>query len=127
MMKRSQAVSMDVMLAIVIFIGTIFVFYVIFSASQTKTDKVLEKDASRVLKSVSSEGSDVGIMDGTELDEAKLEQLLGEDYKAIKDRIRTEKDFCIFLEDENGDIVYTSPGQPGIGSDKIKISDVPCD
>ena len=127
MMKRSQAVSMDVMLAIVIFIGTIFVFYVIFNANQTDTAKVLEKDASRVLKSVSSEGSDVGIMDGTELDEAKLEQLLGEDYKTIKERIRTEKDFCIFLEDENGDIVYISPGQLGIGSDKIKVSDVPCD
>jgi len=80
-----------------------------------------------VLKSVSSEGSDVGIMDGTEMNETKLEQLLGEDYKTIKERIRTEKDFCIFLEDENGDIVYISPGQLGIGSDKIKVSDVPCD
>ena len=61
------------------------------------------------------------------MNETKLEQLLGEDYKTIKERIRTEKDFCIFLEDENGDIVYISPGQLGIGSDKIKVSDVPCD
>ena len=80
-----------------------------------------------MLKSVSSEGSDVGIMDGTELDEAKLEQLLGEDYKSIKERIRVEKDFCIFLEDEDGDVIYISPGQAGIGSGKIRISDVPCD
>ena len=127
MVKKSQAVSMDVMLAVVIFIGTIFVFYAIFSANQKSTAEDLEKDASKVLKSVSSEGSDVGIMDGIELDEAKLEQLLGEDYKSIKERIRVEKDFCIFLEDENGDIIYLSPGKPGIGSNKIKISNVPCD
>ena len=31
MIKRSQAVSMDVTLAIVIFIGAIFVFYAIFA------------------------------------------------------------------------------------------------
>lgn len=117
---------MDVMLAIVIFVGTIFVFYAIFSSSQKGTSE-LEKDASKVLKSVSSEDPDVGIMDGIEVDEAKLEQLLGKDYSIIKERIRTEKDFCIFLEDEDGDVIYISPGQAGIGSGKIRISDVPCD
>lgn len=126
MMKRSQAVSMDVMLAIVIFIGTIFVFYAIFNTNQTDTAKELEKDASKVLKSVSSKGSNVGIIDGIEINEAKLEQLLGENYETIKEKIRAEKDFCIFLEDESGDIVYLSPGQTGIGSSNIIISDVPC-
>ncbi len=127
MMKKSQAVSMDVMLAIVVFIGTIFVFYAIFSSSQKGTSEELKRDASKVLKSVSSEDPDVGIMDGIEVDEAKLEQLLGENYDVIKGKIRAEKDFCIFLEDKNGDIIYISPGQPGIGSGKIRISDVPCD
>ncbi len=117
---------MDVMLAIVVFIGTIFVFYAIFSSNQKGTSE-LEKNAAKVLKSVSSEDPDVGIMDGIEVDEAKLEQLLGESYDVIKGKIRAEKDFCIFLEDENGDIIYISPGQAGIGSSKIRISDVPCD
>lgn len=118
---------MDVMLAIVVFIGTIFVFYAIFSANQKGASEELEKSAAKVLKSVSSEDPDVGIMDGIEVDEAKLVQLLGKDYDAIKEQIRAGKDFCIFLEDENGDIIYVSPGQPGIGSSKIRISDVPCD
>ena len=118
---------MDVMLAIVIFVGTIFVFYAIFSADQKGASEELEKDASKVLKSVSSEDPNVGIMDGIEVDEAKLEQLLGKDYNIIKEQIRADKDFCIFLEDENGKVIYISPGQPGIGSSKIRISDVPCD
>ena len=124
-MKTSQAVSMDVMLAIVIFVGTIFAIYAIFGSNQ-KDAKELEQDAARVLKSVSSDDPDVGIVDGIEVDEAKLEQLLGEDYAVIKEQMRADKDFCIFLEDENGDVIYISPGQAGIGSSKIKISDIPC-
>ena len=117
---------MDVMLAIVIFIGTIFVFYAIFAGNRESTAEELEKDASRVLKSVSSEDPDVGIMDGIEVDEAKLQQLLGEDYNAIKEKIRADKDFCIFLEDEVGNVIYVS-NKPGIGSDEIMVSDAPCD
>ena len=125
-MKTSQAVSMDVMLAIVIFVGTIFVFYAIFSANQKGATEELEKNAAKVLKSVSSEDPNVGIIDGVEVDDAKLEQLLGKDYDIIKEQIRAEKDFCIFLEDENGNIIYISPGQPGIGSSKIRVSNIPC-
>ena len=116
---------MDVTLAIVIFVGAIFVFYAIFAGNQESTAEELEKDASKVLKSVSSEDSGVGIMDGIEVDEAKLQQLLGEDYNTIKEKIRADNDFCIFLEDEQGNVIYVS-NKPGIGSGKIKISNQPC-
>jgi len=126
-MKTSQAFSMDIMIAIIIFIGTIFVFYSVIYSKQDNKVEDLQDEASIVLKNVVSEDSDVGIVDGTEVNETKLRQLLGEDYATIKERIRVESDFCIFLEDENGDIIYISPGQPGVGSNKIRISDVPCD
>ena len=32
----------------------------------------------------------------------------------------------LWLEDGEGNIIYLEAGQPGIGSDKIKVSDVPC-
>src|SRR3990167_1235770 len=89
-MKKSQAWSMDIMIAAMVFIGAIFVIYTIFTGNhQESTAEELEKDASKVLKRVSSEDPDVGIMDGIEVDEAKLQQLLGEDYNAIKEKIRT--------------------------------------
>jgi len=116
---------MDIMLAIVIFIGAIFFFYAFFDGNQESTAKDLGADASKVLESIASEDPDVGIVGGIEVNETKLEQLLGEDYDTIKKKIRAEKDFCIFLEDEDGDIIYIS-GEPGIGSGKIKISGTPC-
>jgi len=125
-MKKSQIWSIDIMLAIVVFIGAIFVAYSILSGSKGSAAKDLEQDANKVLSSIASEDSEVSIVNGVELDETKLQQLLGEDYNAIKEKIRAGSDFCIFLEDEEGNIVYIS-NKPGIGSDKIEISGVPCD
>lgn len=118
---------MDIMIAVGVFIVTIFLFYAIFNSNQEIVAEELEKDAIKVLKNIDSENPDVGIVEGIEADEVKLQELLGESYSVIKAKIRAEKDFCIFLEDENGDIIYLSPGQPGIGSSKIRISDIPCD
>tara|TARA_B100000315_G_scaffold25988_1_gene22333 strand:+ start:961 stop:1467 length:507 start_codon:yes stop_codon:yes gene_type:complete len=124
-MKKSQAWSLDIMVAIVIFIGTIFVFYSIFTNNPGSEAKKLEKDASIVLENIASEDPDLGIVDGIEVDVVKLQELLGEQYSEIKDKIRTDSDFCIFLEDEKGDVIYIS-GEPGIGSGNVKISGEGC-
>ena len=118
---------MDIMIALVVFIVTVFVFYSIMEGKQDGKTEELQDEASIVLDNIVSEDSNVGILDGTEIDETKLQQLLGEDYETIKEKIRVKNDFCIFLEDENGDVIYISPNQPGVGSPKIKISGDPCD
>jgi len=127
-MKTSQAFSMDIMIAIAIFIGTSFVFYSILSEKQDNKVEDLEEDASKVLKNIVSEDSGVGIVNGVEVNAEKLEALLGMEYEDIKKKIRIKNEFCIFLEDEDGNVIYitTSPDQPGVGSDKINISDIPC-
>ena len=124
-MKTSQAWSIDIMIAIVVFIGTIFVFYSIIGSKQDSKPEDLQREASIVLENVVSEDSDVGIMDGSVVNETKLQQLLGKDYDTIKEKMRVGSEFCIFLEDENGNVIYIS-GEPGIGSNKINISDIPC-
>jgi len=124
-MKTSQAFSMDIMIALVVFIGTIFVFYSIIEARQDGKTDDLQDEASIVLENIASEDSNIGILDGTEIDETKLQQLLGEDYAIIKEKMRVKNDFCIFLEDEDGDIIYINK-EPGIGSGKIKISGEGC-
>jgi len=127
-MKTSQAFSMDIMIAIVIFIGTAFVFYSIFSENQESKVEDLKEDASKVLKNIVSEDSGVGIVNGVEVNVTKLENLLGMEYSDIKKKIRINNEFCIFLEDGDGNVIYitTNPDQPGVGSDKINISDIPC-
>ena len=123
---KSQAFSIDIMIALVIFIGTIFVFYSIFSGSEETKTAELEDEASIVLDNIASEDSEVRITDGVVVNETKLAELLGMEYSEIKKKIRVKNDFCFFLEDEDGNIIYIEAGKPGIGSDKIKISDEPC-
>ncbi len=117
---------MDIMLGIIIFMGAAFFFYSTFSSKQGSDAKELEDDALKVMSSVVSNDPDASIVTGNEIDIDKLQALLGEDYAQIKQNLRVGSDFCIFLEDENGNIAYITPGQPGVGSDKINISNIPC-
>lgn len=124
--KKSQAFSMDIMLAIVIFLGAIFITYLMLQGGKGGTAKQLEQDASTVLDNLASSDNELGIVDGVEINETKIQQLIDSTYPELKQKMRAGNDFCIFLEDDQGDIIYIS-NQAGIGSGKIKISDTPCE
>ena len=124
-MKKSQTWSMDITLAIAIFIGSILTIYLLFQGNKEGSAKRLEHDANKVLDSISSQNSQVGIVNGINIDEQKLKNLIQTQYPDLKNKIKSDSDFCIFLEDENGKIVYLE-GKAGIGSDRIKISGQPC-
>jgi len=106
---------MDIMIAIVIFIGAIFVFYSILSADPSDKTNELEDEALIVAKNIN-------ITNNITL----IEELFEEDYYLLKKKLRVKNEFCIFLEDEDGNIIYITQDHPGMGSDKINISDVPC-
>ena len=125
-MKKSQTWSMDIMLAAVIFIGAIFVVYSFLQGNKGSNAKQLEQDANKVLDNIAAQDSPVGVVNGINIDEQKLQKLIDEPYPDLKDKIKVNSDFCIYLEGENGKTIYLS-GKPGIGSSKIKISDQPCE
>ena len=125
---KSQAFSMDIMLAVVIFIGTIFVFYSILSGGDDESKITdLEDEASTVLGNIATEDSDVRITEteGIAVDEAKLEDLLEMEYSEIKKKIRVKNEFCIYLEDDEGNVIPIQD-QSGVGSGKIKIGGEGC-
>ncbi len=117
---------MDIMLAVIIFIGAIFVVYSILSGNKGTPAAKLEEDAALVLGNLASKDSEISIVDGVEINEAKLQELLAATYPELKEKIKSGSDFCIFLEDNEGKIVYIS-NKPGIGSDSIMISGESCD
>ena len=126
---KSQAFSMDIMFAVIIFIGTILFFYAILDTSQDNKADELQNEASKVLKDVLSKDSGVGIADGAKINGTKLEELLG-NYSGIKSKLRIKNDFCIYFEDDSGNIVYInttkSKNYTGIGSKIINVSNIPC-
>ena len=125
-MKKSQAWSIDIMLAIVIFISAFFVVFIILNPAQESNVNELRDEASIVLKDIESAESDLGIVNGAIVNETKLQELLGKDYQAIKKSLRIKNDFCIYFEDEDGNIIYIDATHTGVGSDTITVSDIPC-
>ena len=127
--KKSQAWSFDVILAVIIFVGAFFTFYALLKPQTQKNVDTLQQDAESIANELLSESSSLNIIqNGTIINEAKLQLHLNEDYPALKSSVRVEGDFCIYLEDQDGNIIYISQSPPvsGVGSPKISISNVPC-
>ena len=124
-MRNSQAWSLDVMLAVVIFLGTIFFFYAILNTAQGDKSDELRAEASKVLERVLSESSDASIAEGNKINSTKLQDLLG-NYSGIKGKLRVKNDFCIYFEDEDGNIMYINASYTGFGSTIINVSGSPC-
>ena len=125
-MMKSQAWSLDIMLAVVVFIGTALFFYSILSQSQSTKVKDLENEATNVLGNIETQNSTASMIDDNELNITKLEGLLGKNYSEIKNKLRLKNDFCIYFEDKQGNIIYINQTHTGIGSVTINISSTPC-
>lgn len=128
-MKKSQAWSFDIMLAVIIFIGTMFFFFAILNKAPGTKIEELEQDASSIIKYIVLEDFRFRVVDGDKINATRLEDLLG-NYSDIKRELRVENEFCIYFEDEDGNIIYINQSESrdytGIGSNIINVSDIPC-
>ncbi len=124
--KKSQSWSIDIILAVVLFMGAFFLFYALLDVSPSTKAKNLEEGASIVIRQVSSEGISVGILDKQQISISRLNELKNLTYDELKKRLRVEGDFCIYLENDKGEILLLNNSYKGIGSGSINISNTPC-
>ena len=123
---KAQTWSVDIILAVIVFMGAFFIFYtLLYGNSSTKAGN-LNEEASIVIKQVSSGDSSLRILNKNEINITKINELKNLSYDELKQRLRVEGDFCIYVEDENGNIVLLNNSYKGIGSSSINISGTPC-
>ncbi|MFW9876721.1 MAG: hypothetical protein ACFFG0_26805 [Candidatus Thorarchaeota archaeon] len=122
---KAQAWSMDIALAVVIFIVAFFVIYNIATTRTPSDVSNLYQEAERISKEATSENSTLSVVSGEVLNETKIQNLLGEDYSELKKKVRVEHDFCIYFEDDEGNIIKIQDAS-GIGSSEINISGIEC-
>lgn len=126
-MDRAQVWSIDVLLAVVIFISIILIFYVTISSNQSPKLKGLEQDAAN-LKSELEKHPELSFLDSGEINYTKLQNFSDEvsvNYTDVKERLGIRGEFCIFYEDEQGNLVLVD-NRTGIGSGDVNISGTPC-
>lgn len=124
--KKSQSFSTDFIVAIVIFIGIILLFYSLLNSGKGTKAAELQEEASLVARHTEEETSPLSIVDDGAVNEDKLAVLVGRNYEELKRGVGIKNDFCIFFENENGDIVPIKQGVNGIGSPDIKVGGIKC-
>ena len=123
---KAQSWSIDIILAVIIFIGTFFVFYTLLNINPNVKASALKEEASIVIRQVASGDTSIRIVDNNELNITKLNELKNLSYDELKRRLRIEGDFCIYIEDEKGNLMLINNSYKGIGSPIINLSGTPC-
>ena len=125
-MKKSQSWSIDIALAAIIFIVAFFVFYSLLNANTNAKASNLKDEAYVVVNQITNEDSLVNVVDGNEVSVNKLNELKDMGYDELKKRLRVDGDFCIYMEDSDGNVILIDNTYSGIGAPTIQLRGTPC-
>ncbi len=97
---------------------------IIFISALVKEND-LDKEAEAILNGLTNSNEDSLAPDNV-VREERLEKISGMSYSELKSSLNVENEFCIYFEDENGNLIEFKEGLRSIGSDVIEINGVPC-
>jgi hypothetical protein len=108
--SKSQTFSMDILVALVIFIvGLIIFLYLMMGNNSKGVNERMASDADalpqRLIASDQFSTSNTTFVIDNKVDIAKLNQTLNKTYEQLKRELGITSDFCIHFEDENGNIL----------------------
>lgn len=102
----------------------IVVIFILFISVITQKNE-LEREAENILNELTNDNSYSFAQDNV-IHEEKLEKVSDMGYIELKNNLNIKNDFCIYFEDENGNLVEVKDGLKSIGSDVIEINGEPC-
>ena len=126
-MKKGQTLSTDAVVAVVIFfLAAMLMFYLMGPAAKNRRSEKLQVEAQR-LPGILSANQNLTIIfiQGTKVDEKKLSETLNLSYENLKALLGIESDFCIYFEDDKGNLVPVG-NKLGIGSPLVNLSGRAC-
>jgi len=128
-MRGGQSWSIDVVIGVLIFLLVIGVFYAILT-NNTKEDTTDLKISSETVAEKLTSDPDVGFVTDESIDETKLWAFAEKEYLTLKKELGVNQEFCVFFEDENGNIINITNSTDGtfvgIGSSSVTVGGIPC-
>ena len=127
-----QSWSLDIILAFVIFVLIIGIFYTMLNTNADNKTEHLQLEANAVannLDSATGLNSSLSIMQKGSIDKNKLEDLYNSTYPQLKNQFGIRGEFCIYLIDQYGNLitVNTTEGElNGFGNGNLSINGQPC-
>lgn len=116
--KFGQSWSVDLIIGVIIFMLIVAVFYALITAKTKPEFEELQEDARSVVAKVETAPDDsFGLIKAGQIDPARLQELCDMPYDQLKAELGIENDICIYLEDQNGNIIPCGTGnKTGIGN-----------
>jgi len=128
-MGKGQVWSIDILLAVVIFVSVILIFYVTMVPRQKPQMKDLEAE-SGALKLELEKNNEFGFLIDDEVNDAKLQAFIDNataNYLALKKKMGVKGEFCLFFEDSEGNVVpIGSNNLVGVGNSSIIVAGDNC-
>ena len=101
----------------------VMIFIVFISIATQKND--LEKEAETILNELTDD-KEHSFAPNNIIEEEKLEKISDMDYSELKNNLNIKNEFCVYFEDEEGNLFEIKDGLKSIGSNTIKINGVSC-
>ncbi len=126
-MKRGQNFSIDAIIAVALFlVAAILLFYTAGPVATDKQSSELKKESKSIASTLSSEQNlTVVFIKGAKIDGERFAAAANLSYETLKSLLGVNSEFCIYLEDEKGNVVPME-GRVGIGSPLANISGRGC-
>jgi len=128
MVSKSQTISADAMIAVGLFTVAIIMFFS-FSGDAVEERKIedLQSESSKLLSALSSTRNvSHGFLVGTKVDKEKLNDLTNLTYAQLKQAIGVNADFCIYFEDQDGNLIEIRESVVGLGSRWVEVAGMLC-
>ena len=126
MKKNTQAISLDLILAVFLFMIIIIgVFYVITNMQKGQGSVTVKIESEYLPQLLEGNVTPNSILEGSKIEAFKLYNLTGKNYSQLKTELGMKNDFCIYFVDEEGYLVKIN-NKTGIGSPRFKINNTPC-
>ena len=130
-MGKGQVWSIDILLAVVIFVSVILIFYVTMVPRQKPQMKDLETE-SGALKLELERNNEFGFITDDEINNTRFLVFIENaitNYSELKKKLGVKGEFCIFFEDSEGNIVAignSTTSLVGVGNSSIVIAGDNC-
>ena len=129
---HGQSWSLDIILAFVIFMLIVGIFYTLLSNNKKPTIGDVQIEAttlSGALDASSGVNSKLAIIKDGTVDRTKVSDLYGENYVDLKTQFGIKGDFCIYMIDQYGNLIAVDTGaelKNGFGNGNLTINGNPC-
>jgi hypothetical protein len=127
-MKRGQSISLDAIIGVALFTVALIFF---FSLSSDNIDKQkvesLETQSNKLVTGVAGKFNTSGsLVDGSKVNEARMKDIYNLTPDELKRYFGVSAEFCLFFEDQEGNVLNISGNKTAIGSSGAAIAGVAC-